>query len=136
MNNSHFTAKSGNELAERLSLMDFIAQCFVHNPSSIDQQDDKGMTPLHIAACCMNRFAVALLSRLDVTAAGLHRRDNVRGCTPLELLEFSMRRQSEYWLTQSSLQKDVEPYPERGLSCAYTLRTAMAPMGLVVDLDH
>ncbi|TCD67052.1 hypothetical protein EIP91_000614 [Steccherinum ochraceum] len=103
----------------------FIAFVHARKPAIIHRQDSDGLTPLHVAARVMNPLAVATLLDLAFTGAesDLDRRDNVDGLTPLEAVEFEMRKQMEHQVGVFSW--DQQPYPENGLRCAYMLRKAM-----------
>ncbi|THH28406.1 hypothetical protein EUX98_g5788 [Antrodiella citrinella] len=127
-------ASSGGGSIGGTSIDRFIVSYHATNPGGIHQQDDSGMTPLHVAAGLMNKLAVETLLKPEIAGAesDLNRRDNVNGKTPLEVLEASMRNNAEFKAVM--LQRSNDPYPDEGLQCAYLLRKAMAePVGTLEE---
>ncbi|TCD67053.1 hypothetical protein EIP91_000615 [Steccherinum ochraceum] len=106
---------------ERMPIDNLIVLLHSYKPAIIHSQDRGGYTPLHIAAQTMNRLAIETLLNFDIAGADsdLHRRDNDGGLTPLEMVEFGMRREAII------VDGVVKAYPEEGLRCAYMLRKAM-----------
>lgn len=96
------------------------------DPQLIHNPDEKGMTPLHLAAGMRNLRAIrALLGPAlgaNNASSELNRRDNIDGDTPLEACERNMLNGKEF---SEAILGRWEGYPDEGLQCAYELRKGM-----------
>ncbi|KAJ8462685.1 hypothetical protein ONZ51_g10748 [Trametes cubensis] len=90
----HFMMEAKNLGIPVRDLPGAIRGAYSQNPAAVRQKDDRGFTPLHVAAYAGNAEAVRVLLALPETsgiAEDMRGRDNVAGRTPLELCEQKMR---------------------------------------------